>query len=131
MVTTLPRLGRRTARTITRPLGLVVRVGQRRLVRRVVGVVLIVAAVRALAGPWAAAVVGAAVLTCGLLVGWAAVERRVTSRVRARPVVVERGPRLPGHLDAEAGHVAFARGLAGLAGWYLAECERQEREALR
>jgi hypothetical protein len=54
----------------------------------------------------------------------------VTDRVRARPVVVhERGPRDPGHLDGE--HVAFARGLAGLAAWYLAECERQEREARR
>jgi hypothetical protein len=58
------------------------------------------------------------------------VERRVTERVRARPpvVVVERGPR---RVEHEAGHVAFARGLAGLAAWYLAECERQEREALR
>jgi hypothetical protein len=110
----------------------VVRVGRRPVVRRVIGLVLIVTAARALAGVWAAAVLGAVVLTAWLLAGWAAVERRVTARVRARPVVVvERGPRGPGRLDAEGGHVAFARGLAGLAAWYLAECERQEREALR
>jgi hypothetical protein len=99
-------------------------------VRRVVGLVLVVVTVRAWAGVWPAALLGATVATVGLLVAWAAVERRVTERVRARPpvVVVERGPR---RVEHEAGHVAFARGLAGLAAWYLAECERQEREALR
>jgi hypothetical protein len=126
MVTTLVQLGR----TIARPLGVVVRVGTRRSLRRVVGLVLIVVTVRVLAGVWPAALFGAVVVTVGLLAGWAAVERRMTERVRARPpvVVVERGPRGPGRLDGE--HVAFARGLAGLAAWYLAECERQEREAL-
>ena len=129
MVTTLPQLGR----TVARPLGVVVQVGRRRSPRRVVGLVLVVIAVRSVAGVWPAALLGAVVVTAGLLVAWAAVERRVSERVRARPpvVVVERGPRGPGRLDGEAGHVAFARGLAGLAAWYLAECERQEREALR
>ena len=84
------------------------------------------ATVGMLAGP---VLLGAVAVTVGLLLAWAAVERRVTDRVRARPGVVERGPRGPGRLDGD--HVAFARGLAGLAGWYLAECERQEREALR
>jgi hypothetical protein len=127
MVTTLPQLGR----TVARPLGLVLHVGRRPLVRRVIGLVLVVAVVRVWAGVWAAAVVGAVVVTVGLVAGWAAVERRMSDRDRARPpvVVVERGPRGPGRLDGE--HVAFARGLAGLAAWYLAECERQEREALR
>jgi hypothetical protein len=126
MVTTLVQLGR----TIARPLGVVVRVGTRRSLRRVVGLVLIVVTVRVLAGVWPAALFGAVVVTVGLLAGWAAVERRMTERVRTHPpvVVVERGPRGPGRLDGE--HVAFARGLAGLAAWYLAECERQEREAL-
>jgi hypothetical protein len=119
MVTTLLQVGR----TAARPLGLMVQVGHRRLVRRLVGLVLVVVTVRAWAGVWAAALLGAVVLTVGLLVGWAAVERRVTERVRARPpVVVERGPR---RVEVEAGHVAFARGLAGLADWYLAECERE------
>jgi hypothetical protein len=128
MVTTLVQLGR----TVARPVGQVVRTGARRSVRRAVGLVLIVVTVRVLAGVWAAAVLGAVVVMVGLLTGWAAVERRVTDRVRARPVVVdERGPRGPGRLDVGAGHAAFARGLAGLAAWYLAECERQEREALR
>ena len=118
-----PRLVQ-VGRTVARPLGLVVRVGRRRSLRRVVGLVLVVAVVRASAGVWAAALVGAVVLTVGLLVAGAAVERRVTERVRARPpVLVERGPRGPGRLDGE--HLAFARGLAGLAGWYLAECERE------
>ncbi|HSI93365.1 MAG TPA: hypothetical protein VK925_07675 [Jiangellaceae bacterium] len=121
MVTTLVQLGR----TAARPLGLVVQVGRRPLVRRVIGLVLVVAMVRAWAGVWAAALVGAVVVTVGLLAGWAAVERRMSDRVRARPpvVVVERGHRGPGRLDGE--HVAFARGLAGLAAWYLAECERE------
>ena len=119
MVTTLGRMA-------ARPLGLVVRVGRRRSLRRLVALVLVVATVRSVAGVWAAALLGAVVLTVGLLVAWAVVERRVTERVRARPaavVLVERGPRGPGRLDGE--HVAFARGLAGLAGWYLAECERE------
>ena len=122
MVTTLPQLGR----TVARPVGLV-RAGCRRSVRRVVGLVLVVVTVRVLAGVWTAAVLGAVVVTAGLLAGWAAVERRMTERVRARPVVVvaERGPRGPGRLDVGAGHVAFARGLAGLAAWYLTECERE------
>jgi hypothetical protein len=129
MVTTLAQLGRSAART----LGVVVQVGRRRSLRRVVGLVLVVVTVRSVAGVWPAALLGAVAVTVGLLVAWAAVERRMTERARACPpvVVVERGPRGPGRLDAGAGHVAFARGLAGLAGWYLAECERQEREALR
>jgi hypothetical protein len=120
MVTPLGQLGR----TVARPLGLVVQVGRRRSLRRLVGLVLVVAVVRASAGVWPAALLGAVAVTVGLLVAWAAVERRVTERVRARPaVLVERGPRGPERLDGE--HVAFARGLAGLAGWYLAECERE------
>ncbi|HEX6238656.1 MAG TPA: hypothetical protein VFZ68_15750 [Acidimicrobiales bacterium] len=121
MVTTLVQLGR----TAARPLGLVVQVGRNPRVRRVVGLVLVVVAVRSVAGVWPAALVGAVVVTLGLLVAWAAVERRVTERARARPPVVEieRGPRDPGRLDGE--HVAFAQGLAGLAAWYLAECERE------
>jgi len=126
MVTTLVQLGR----TAARPLGVVVQAGRRRSLRRLVGLVVVVVTVRVWAGVWPAALLGAVVVTVRLLVAWAAVERRVTERVRARPpVVVERGPRGPGRLDGE--HVAFARGLAGLAAWYLAECERQEREALR
>jgi hypothetical protein len=129
MVTTLVTAGR----TAARPLGLVVQVGRRSVVRRVMGLVLVVVLVRAWAGVWPAALVGAVVVTVGLLAGWAAVERRMSERVRARPRVVvdERGPRGPGRPDAGVGHVAFARGLAGLAAWYLAECEGQEREALR
>jgi hypothetical protein len=132
MVTTLVHVGRTTACTAARPVTLLVRIGRHRALGRVVGLVLVVVSVRAWAGVWAAAVLGAVVVTVGLLAGWAAVERRITEQARARPpVVVKRGPRGPGRLDAEPGHVAFARGLAGLAGWYLAECERQEREALR
>ena len=130
MVTTLAQIGH----TAARRLGVVLRVGGRRpLVRRVVGLVLVVVTVRSVAGVWPAALLGAVAVTVNLLVAWAAVERRMTERVRARPpvVVVERGPRGPGRLDAGTGHVAFARGLAGLAGWYLDECERQERETLR
>jgi hypothetical protein len=118
MVTALVQVGR----TAARPLALAVQVGRRPLVRRLVGLVLVVVTVRSVAGVWPAALLGAVVLTVGLLVAWAAVERRVTEWVRARPVAV-RGPRAPGRLDGE--HVAFARGLAGLTAWYLAECERE------
>jgi hypothetical protein len=129
MVTTLGHLGR----TVAWPLGVVVQVGRRPVLRRVVGLVLVVVTVRSVGGVWPGALLGAVTVMVGLLSGWAAIERRMTKRVRARPpvVVVEHGPRGPGRLDAGPGHVAFARGLAGLAAWYLAECERQEREALR
>jgi hypothetical protein len=112
-------LGRDAARRLARFAGRaargLVQVGCYRRVWGVVGLVVTVAVVRAWAGVWPAAVVGAVVATVGLVAGWAAVERRHTPdrRVRARPVQVERGPRGPGRLDAEAGHVAFARGWPG------------------
>jgi hypothetical protein len=68
--------------TVARPAGLVVQVGARRPVGRVVGLVLVVVTVRAWAGVWPAAVLGAVVGTVGLLAAWAAVERRETERVR-------------------------------------------------
>jgi hypothetical protein len=129
MVTALVvQIGRTAA---ARALGLVVQVGRRPVGRRVVGLVFVVAVVRVWAGVWAAALVGAVVVTVGLLAGWAAVERRMSERLRA-PVPAlnhHHGRAGPGGLDGE--HVAFARGLAGLAAWYLAEREQQEREALR
>ena len=89
--------------------------------------VALVCLVRAWVGVWPAAVLGATAVTVGMLSGWAALDRRLFTPhpPRARPVVVA-GPRGPRPLDGDGGHVAFARGLAGLAGWYLAECERQE-----
>jgi hypothetical protein len=102
-----------------------VQLGRHPLVRRIVGLVLVVTVVRAWAGVWTAALLGAVGVTVGLIAGWAAVERRMSERLRARPpvVVVERGPRGPGRLEGE--HVTFARGLVGLAAWYLAECEQE------
>ena len=101
---------------------------------RVTMVAALVVVVRAWLGVWPAAVVGASAVTAGLLAGWAALDRRLFApRLAggAGPVLVG-GPRGPRPLDGEAGHVAFAQGLAGLAGWYLAECEQQaEREAQR
>jgi hypothetical protein len=96
---------------------------------RVLGAVALVVVVRAWVGVWPAALVGATAVTVGLLAGWAALDRRLfTARAhRARPVLVG-GPPGARPLDGQAGHVVFARGLAGLAGWYLAECERQEAE---
>lgn len=98
--------------------------------RPVVAVPVLVLAVRVLLGVWPAALAGAVAGTVGLLVGLAAWDRRpVTSR--ARPV--ERGPRVEVvevvQVEPRAGsggvHVEFARGLSGLADWYLSECERE------
>ncbi|HEX6235987.1 MAG TPA: hypothetical protein VFZ68_02270 [Acidimicrobiales bacterium] len=92
--------------------------------RPVVAVPVLVLAVRLVLGVWPAALAGAVAGTVGLLFGLAAWDRRV----RPRPVgprvevveVVQVGPRAGGGV-----HVEFARGLAGLADWYLSECERE------
>jgi hypothetical protein len=107
----------------------VVRLGGGR-VGRLVGLVVIVVAARVWLGVWPAAVLGAAVSTVGLVVGWAAIERQTPAARRelGRPVVLVDGTAARGRVEGQAGHVAFARGLAGLSAWYLAECERQESQ---
>lgn len=100
--------------------------------RPVVAVPVLVLAVRVLLGPWPAALVGAIAGTVGLLLGLAAWDRRARPVAgRSRPV--GRGPRVevvevvrarPGPAGGGV-HVEFARGLAGLADWYLSECERE------
>lgn len=97
---------------------------------RLVGLVVIVVAARVWLGVWPAAVLGAAVSTVGLVVGWAAMERQTPAgrRELGRPVALVDGPRTRGRVEGQAGHVAFARGLAGLSAWYLTECERQESQ---
>lgn len=95
--------------------------------RPVVAVPVLVLVVRVLLGVWPAAVVGAVAGTVAVVFGLAAWDRR------ARPV--ERGPRVEvvEVIQARRGpggggvHVEFARGLAGLADWYLSECERETR----
>lgn len=77
-------------------------------------------------GPWPAAAVLAPTFVVAIIVGWASLERRIfdvpppperwASPVRAR-------------IDPEADpHVEFARGLRGVADWYLGECTA-ERDA--
>ena len=91
----------------------------RRLIRRATAAaasVVAVIGVRALLGPWAAAIALAAVGVAGVIVGWASVEARVFDRRRA--VVMRHG-------SAHGDHVAFARALAAVAAAYLAECERE------
>ncbi len=107
----------------------VVRFGGGR-VGRLVGLVVIVVAVRVWLGVWPAAVLGAVVSTVGPVVGWAAMERPTPAprRELGRPVVLVDVPPVRGRVEGQAGHVAFARGLAGLSAWYLAECERQESQ---
>jgi hypothetical protein len=97
---------------------------------RLVGLVVIVVAARVWLGVWPAAVLGAVVSTVGLVVGWAAMERQAPAARRelGRPVVLVDGTGARGRVEGQAGHVAFARGLAGLSAWYLAECERQESQ---
>ena len=105
-------------------------------VRRVVALVLVVVAVRYTVGVWPAAVLGGVALTAELVGLLAAIDPRTTDRratqrrptvpVPARPPVGERGPRAAGVLPGLDGrHVEFARSLAGVADWYLTECERE------
>jgi hypothetical protein len=82
----------------------------------------VVLVVRVVLGVWPAALAGGVATTVGVLYGLAAWDRRarpVASGPRAE--VVEVGPRAGGV------HVEFARGLSGLADWYLSECEREKQ----
>jgi hypothetical protein len=93
--------------------------------RPVVAVPVLVLMVRVLLGVWPAAVAGAVAGTVGLLFGLAAWDRRarprpVGPRVEVVEVVRARRGRAGGGV-----HVEFARGLSGLADWYLSECERE------
>ena len=97
--------------------------------RRLVRLVLVLAAVRLAVGVMGelvvAAVLGPAVVVWG--VGrWAALERRLDSRPTPAPasraVVVAGGGR---RVDQEGEHVAFARALVAVSARYLAHCEDQ------
>ena len=126
MVTRLGQIIGQAAKVIRRCAAGLVQLGRRPLV----AVPVLVLVVRVLLGVWPAAVAGAVAGTVGLLVGLAAWDRRPVAG-RARPV--ERGPRVEvvEVIQSRRGpvgggvHVEFARGLAGLADWYLSECERE------
>lgn len=99
--------------------------------RPVVAVPVVVLTVRVVLGVWPAAVVGAVAATAALVVALGACDRR---RVADRVRLVERGPGVevvevvqvgPRAGSGDGAHVEFARGLAGLADWYLSECERE------
>jgi hypothetical protein len=86
-------------------------------------VVVVVVAVRLMAGPWVAAAVMAVVAVVGLIAVLAAIDTRVLDGERRSPsvgvVVAERaGP-------SAAEHVAYARALAVVVASYVAECERE------
>jgi hypothetical protein len=81
----------------------------------VLNVAAAVAILRAVAGPWVAALVVAPVLLALLVVGWAVVEARLFDRPSGAVVVGRRAE----------DHVAFARALTAVAAAYLAECERE------
>lgn len=81
-----------------------------------------VAWLRVQLGPWPAALVIAPAVWGSTIAMWWRAERRPTGPAlpvhhRAGPVVVER---------TTATHVEFARGLAGVAAWYLDACEADE-----
>lgn len=94
--------------------------------RPVVAVPVLVLMVRVLLGVWPAALAGAVAATVGLLFGLAALDRRARPVGRGSRVevveVVQAGPR---PRSGGGVHVEFARGLSGLADWYLSECERE------
>jgi hypothetical protein len=95
--------------------------------RPVVMVPVLVLVVRVVLGVWPAALAGAVAATVGLLSGLAAWDRRARPRsVGPRVEVVEVIRARPGPAGGGV-HVEFARGLSGLADWYLSECERETR----
>jgi hypothetical protein len=112
----------------------VVQLGRHRLAQGLAAVAL-VGLVRVHVGVWLAALLGGVAMTVGFVVGLAALDSRPEGRARPvgrghRAPGVEPGGRVgvvevvPGPASG-APHVDFARGLAGLAGWYLDECERE------
>jgi hypothetical protein len=97
-------------------------------------VVVVVVAVRLIAGPWVAAAIMAVAAVVGLIAALTALETRVLDRERRSPsvgvVVPERvGPSAvvvserAGPSPAE--HLAYARALAVVVASYVAECERE------
>jgi hypothetical protein len=115
---------------VGRPIaGMAVVVVRWRAVRRVVGVVTVVLMVRVVVGVWPAALVGGAMVTACAAAALAAIDPRPTDRrsivrIPARPAdATACGPGPVRGLEGR--HLEFARGLAGVAEWYLAECERE------
>ncbi|HEX5367316.1 MAG TPA: hypothetical protein VFW63_11730, partial [Acidimicrobiales bacterium] len=77
-------------------------------------------------GPWPAAVVLAPTFVVTIILGWASLERRIFD---APPPPERWAPPVRARVDPEADpHVEFARGLRGVATWYLDECTA-ERDA--
>ena len=104
------------------------RVELRRGVHRLVVLVVVVVAVRATVGVWPAAVLGGVAFTLELVALLAAIGPRPERPppVPARRPAGDRGPRATRpRPELDGRHVEFARGLAGVAAWYLTECERE------
>lgn len=93
--------------------------------RRLAAVVLIVIAVRLMLGVWPAALAGAVVALVVLVRALGALDRHTTRPRPAPAPVVPVGHRPTPLPQLDGQHLTFARGLAGLADWYLTECERE------
>jgi hypothetical protein len=95
--------------------------------RRCVGwgcaVIVVIVAVRVVAGPWVAAGVLAVAVMVGLIAAWAAVEGCTFGRDPRSPAVAVVVPERAGPSTVE--HLAYARALAVVVASYVAECERE------
>jgi hypothetical protein len=103
-----------------------------RPVRWIVGPVAVVLTIRVVVGVWPAALVGAVMVTAGVVAALAAIDPRPTERRSAVQVPVRHVDVTPRQTGQDGGlqsrHLEFARGLAGVAEWYLAECEREVQQ---
>jgi hypothetical protein len=103
-----------------------------RPVRRNYGPVAVLLTIRVVVGVWPAALVGAVMMTAGVVAALAAIDPRPTKRRSAVQVPVRHADATPRQRGQDGGplgrHLEFARGLAGVAEWYLAECEREVQQ---
>ena len=123
-------------------MGTPTRPDRRRLWVRAARVVLALGVVRLaveLVGPWPAALVVGLVLVVAAVRGWVrVVEPRLfppprQTGPRARATTGPRARATTGPVDEvglDGRHVEFARALAGVAAWYLDECEHEHERGM-
>jgi hypothetical protein len=103
-----------------------------RPVRWIVGPVAVVLTIRGVVGVWPAALAGAVMVTAGVMAALAAIDSRPTEQRSPVHVPVRPAAATPRQTGQDGGlqgrHLEFARGLAGVAEWYLAECEREVQQ---
>jgi hypothetical protein len=124
VVSLLDAIAGRVVRLVAQAVKLIAR---RPVLRRVLVGLLAVMAVRAWLGVWPAALLAGALGTAAFMAALAALDRRPPARhvPVSHPVPVTRATPRDTAKRLDGRHLEFARGLAGLAAWYLDECERE------